>query len=256
MHPILLQLGPFTLNTYGALLALGAGLGLWLLSRLARNSGLDQDRALNLALFVLLGGLAGSRVAFVMLEPEVFATQPWRVLAIWEGGLVFYGGVAVSLPLGWWLARRWGLPLLPLMDCFAPALALGQAFGRLGCFSAGCCFGAPWPDGWCAVTFSDPHTLAPPGIPLHPAQLYSSAELFALCGLLLWMWPRRRFAGQIFFSYGLIHGIARVVIEQLRDDYRGALIIAGLTPTALFALGLAAFSLVMLIHLHGRSDPR
>ena len=241
MHPVLFKLGPFTLHTYGFLLAVGAGLGLWLLGRLARKNNLDPDKVLNLALWVLISGIVGSRLVFVLLEPQQFLARPWRVFYFWEGGLVFYGGLAGGLLAGVILIRRGKLPLWPVLDCFAPALALGQAFGRLGCFFAGCCYGLPH-EGWCSVVFNNPRTLAPRGVSIYPTQLFHAAELFALAGFLLLVWPRRRFGGQIFFTYGMVHGVARVIIEQFRGDWRGAPVLAGLTPTAIAALALALLS--------------
>ncbi len=256
MHPILFHIGPLTLYSYGLMLALGAGLGLWLLAHLAEKSGLDRDRVTSLALWVLVSALAGSRLVFVALEPAGFVSQPWRVLFIWEGGLVFYGGVVGGLAAGILLARRWKIKLLTLFDCFGPPLALGQALGRVGCFLAGCCYGLPWENGACAVTFTDPATLASPrGVPLYPTQLFSAGALGLILLFLLWLWPRRRFAGQVFFSYGFLHGIARAIIEQYRGDYRGEPLIGTLTPTAVFGLGFALFSLVMLVILARRQKP-
>jgi phosphatidylglycerol:prolipoprotein diacylglycerol transferase len=254
MHPILFQLGPLTLYSYGAMLALGAGLGLIVLTRLAAANDLDSNRVSSIALWVLLTAIAGSRLVFVLLEPEAFIRAPWRVFFFWEGGLVFYGGVAAGLITGILLARRWQIPLLSMIDCFGPALALGQAFGRIGCFLAGCCFGLPWEGGVCAVVFTDPHTLAPPGLELHPTQLYSSAALFVIFGISLLVWRKRRFAGQVFFTYGLLHGVARVIIEQFRGDWRGEALIFSFTPTALFALGFALFSAAMLVYLSSRQN--
>ena len=252
MHPIFLKLGPLTIHTYGLMLALGAALALWLLGRLAKKSGLDQEKVLNLAMWVLISGIAGSRLAFVLLEPRHFLARPWHIFFIWDGGLVFYGGLAGGLLAGVLLIRHGKLALWPVLDCFAPALALGQAFGRLGCFAAGCCYGLP-DDGWCAVVFSDPNTLAPKGVPIYPTQLFHAAELFALTGFLLWLWPRRRFAGQIFCAYGLAHGVARVVIEQFRGDWRGAPVFWGLAPTAVVALLLALLSACGLLYLAAKN---
>jgi phosphatidylglycerol---prolipoprotein diacylglyceryl transferase len=247
MHPILFSIGPITIHTYGVMLALGAASGLWLMGRLAKSAGLDPDQISNLALWLLLSGIIGSRLFFVMLEPAQFQAQPWRVLFVWEGGLVFYGGVAAALVVGLWLMKRWKLPVLTVLDCVAPALALAQAIGRIGCFSAGCCYGKPWDGPW-SVVFTDPHTLAPPGAALHPTQLYTSAALLLITGALLLIWKHRRFAGQIFFTYGLLHGIARVIIEQFRNDWRGEPL-GPLTPTGWFALGLALVSAAALIYL-------
>jgi phosphatidylglycerol:prolipoprotein diacylglycerol transferase len=248
----LFSIGPLTLHTYGVLLALGAALGLWLMTRLAKDAGLDPDRVMTLALWLLISGLVGSRLMFVLLEPSQFKAAPWRVLAIWEGGLVFYGGVAGALIVGLILMRRWRMPVLTLMDCVAPALALAQAVGRLGCFSAGCCYGRVFEGGWCAVTFSDPFSLAPRGVALHPTQLYTSAALLVILAVLLLLWRHRRFAGQIFFTYGFLHGIARVIIETFRADWRGEPIL-GLTPTGWFALALAVVSAAALVCLHKKN---
>ena len=252
MYPVLFSIGPLTLHTYGVLLALGAALGLWLMTHLAKNAGLDPDRVMTLALWLLISGLVGSRLMFVLLEPSQFKVAPWRMLAIWEGGLVFYGGVAGALIVGLILMRRWRMPALTLMDCVAPGLALAQAVGRLGCFSAGCCYGRVFEGGWCAVTFSDPFSLAPRGVPLHPTQLYTAAALLVIMAVLLLLWRRRRFAGQIFFTYGFLHGIARVIIETFRADWRGAPIL-GMTPTGWFALALAVVSAAALIYLRSKN---
>jgi phosphatidylglycerol:prolipoprotein diacylglycerol transferase len=249
LYPELISFGPVTIHTYGAFLALGAGLGLWLLTRLAPANGLDPDRAMTLAVCVLVAGVIGSRAVFVILEWESFANAPGRLIRFWEGGLVFYGGVAAGVPTALFLIKRWKLPALPLLDCLAPALALGQFFGRLGCFSAGCCYGLPW-EGWCAVTFNSPLTLAARGIPLHPSQIYHAAELLFVLAVLLLLWRRRVFHGQIFFTYGLLHGVFRVIIEQFRGDYRGEPLIAWVTPTAAFALAFALVSAVALVYLY------
>jgi phosphatidylglycerol:prolipoprotein diacylglycerol transferase len=252
VHPVLFQLGPLTVHSYGVMLALGAGLGLILLGRLARSAGLDPERMSSLALWVLLSALLGSRLVYVLMEPGPFMAAPWRILFIWEGGLVFYGGVAAGLVVGLALARRWSFSLPAMMDCFGPALALGQAFGRVGCFLAGCCYGLPWEQGWCAVTFTARGTLAPPGLPVHPTQLYSALALMAITGATLLVWRRWKGTGMVFCLYGLLHGAARLVIEQFRGDYRGEPLLWGLAPTALFALALALACGAGLVYLAGR----
>jgi phosphatidylglycerol---prolipoprotein diacylglyceryl transferase len=239
MHPVLFQLGSLTIHTYGVMLALGVASGVWVLNHLAKKSGLDPDKILSMALWVLLGGLAGARLAFVILEPGPAWERLGEVLVFWRGGLVFYGGLALAVPLGLWLARRNGFKLWPLLDVFAPALALGQAFGRLGCFFSGDSYGLPFNGPW-AVVFTSPHSIAPRGIPLHPTQLYISGSLFLIFAFLLWLFPRRRFAGQVFLAYGISHGVARLIIEQFRGDWRGEALGGLITPTGLFALALVA----------------
>lgn len=245
MHPILLQLGPLTIHTYGAMLALGLVLGLIALRHGARRLGLNPDAVMNEALVVVLAGLAGARLAFILLEPGDLWTGLARFFFIWQGGLVFYGGLALAIPTAWWRARRRGWSPADLADALAPALALGQALGRLGCFSSGDSFGKPFDGPW-AVVYTDPHSLAPTGVPLHPTQLYIAGALLAIFAILRWRLPRRRFAGQIVLLYGALHGAARLIIEPFRADWRGEVVLAGLTPTGLFALALMLLCLAGL----------
>lgn len=238
MHPILFHLGPVTLYTYGALLALGALAGLWLTGRYAKKDGLDVEKVQSLLVWSVLAGLIGARLAYVFIEWPAFAKDPVRIFTLWDGGLVFYGGLIGGFVVGYIFIRRYKIAPLRLLDCAAPGLALGQLFGRLGCFAAGCCYGDPY-GGWCSVIFTDPHTLAPKGVYLHPTQLYTAAALLLILAVLIFLWTRRRFVGQIFLSYGLMHGIARVIIEQFRGDWRGAPLADGVTPTMVFAMVLA-----------------
>ncbi|MCB2193421.1 MAG: prolipoprotein diacylglyceryl transferase [Deltaproteobacteria bacterium] len=246
MHPILFNLGPLPIHTYGVLLALGVLAGLLLLRFNARRLGLDPDAAQNEALWLVLAGLAGARLAFVLLVPGPLLGNLSRFAFIWQGGLVFYGGLAIALPLVIWRGRAQGWGAAAWADLLAPSLALGQALGRVGCFFSGDSYGRPFDGPW-AVVFQDPHSLAPLGIPLHPTQLYIATALFIIAALLTWLLSRRRFAGQVVLTYGLLHGVARLVIEPFRADWRGAVVAAGLTPTGLFALGLAALCLLGLV---------
>ncbi len=239
MYPILLRLGPLTIHTYGVLLALGVLLGLITLRINARRLGLDPDTVQGEALWLVLAGLAGARLAFILLEPGALDLK--RFFFVWQGGLVFYGGLPAAGVVAWWRARRRGWSPTGLADLLAPSLALGQALGRVGCFFSGDSFGRPWDGPW-AVVFSDPHSLAPRGVPLHPTQLYTAGALLLIAALLCWWLTRRRFQGQVLLLYGLLHGLARLLIEPLRGDWRGEVVAAGLTPTGLFALGLVLLS--------------
>ena len=245
MHPILLRLGPLTIHTYGIMLALGVILGLIVLRLNAKRLGMDPDAAQNEALWLVLAGLAGARLAFIFLEPGPLWVQLKRFFFIWQGGLVFYGGLITAIGMAWWRSRRRGWGLANLADLMAPSLALGQSLGRVGCFFSGDSYGKPW-DGPGAVVFNNPHSLAPLGVPLHPTQLYIAGSLLIISALLFWLLPRRLFSGQIALLYGMLHGLARLLIEPFRGDWRGETVMAGLTPTGLFALGLVVLCLLGL----------
>jgi hypothetical protein len=156
LHPVLLtfSLGrrEIALHSYGLLIAAGLALGIWLAHREAGRRGLDQGRVLDLAFWLVVSGLVGSRLTYGLVNARSFfhacvdGDGPWwrgctSLLAVWEGGLVFYGGVAAAAVVALVFARREGWSFGQVGDLFAPALAIGHAFGRLGCFAAGCCFG-------------------------------------------------------------------------------------------------------------------
>jgi phosphatidylglycerol:prolipoprotein diacylglycerol transferase len=237
MHPILFSISSLHIYSYGVMLALGVIAGTWLNCRLGRSNGISSERIQSCTFWIMIIALAGTRVFYVLLEPQEFAEQPWRALYIWEGGMVFYGGLAGGLLAAFILARRWKTPLLRLFDNLAPGLALGQALGRVGCFLAGCCYGIAW-DGPGAVVFNNPNSLAPRHVHLFPAQLFEAGAMAIICLILLAFWKKRgEAAGRIICLYGSLAGVERLLAEQLRSDFRGAPIFTDfLTPTAIIAL--------------------
>ncbi|MGQ0643979.1 MAG: prolipoprotein diacylglyceryl transferase [Elusimicrobiota bacterium] len=232
MFPELLRLGPVTLHTYGALVALGFFLGYTLTVKLAGRRGVPAETVLGLAWVALLAGLAGARLLYVALNWGYFKTAPLEIFQLWAGGLVWYGGFLAAGTAGAFWARRRGVPVKIMADAAAPGVALGHAFGRLGCFAAGCCYGHPW-DGWCAVTFRHPAALAPRGIPLHPSQLYEAGLNFALFAFLA-AWSLRRpgdlGTGRLAAAYAIFYSVIRLAVEATRGDDRGPLL-ARMTPT-------------------------
>jgi phosphatidylglycerol:prolipoprotein diacylglycerol transferase len=224
MHPELFRLGPLPLHTYGLLVAMGMLAGSWLGEWLHRRAGGEKGRFLDFILLVVLAGLAGARLLFILVNLPYYVSHPAEVLMVWKGGLVFYGGLAAGLLAFAFAARAFRFPFWSTADIAFAALALGHAFGRLGCFAAGCCYGAPTNLPW-GVVFTDPACLADGvlGIPVHPVQLYEAFFLFALAAFLVWKHFRRSFDGQIACLYGLIYGVFRFAIEFLRRDPRGAL---------------------------------
>ncbi|MDW7710881.1 MAG: prolipoprotein diacylglyceryl transferase [Deferrisomatales bacterium] len=248
MYPILFQHGRLTLFTYGLLLAAGFLAALWLVGREARRRGLDPRQLQDLGVLVIVGAIVGSRLLYVLLEWEHFLRHPLEILALWKGGLVFYGGFGGAVLAALWYVRRKRLPLWTTADVVAPAVALGQTFGRLGCFFAGCCYGAPCALPW-AVTFTDPRGLAPLGVALHPTQLYSTGANFAIFAVLYWVArPRQRFEGQLLGLYLVLEPTARFLVELVRGDPRGTL---GPLSTSQ-ALGILLFSVGLWVLARGR----
>lgn len=201
-------------------MALGflAGLG-W--TRVEANRRrLDPERVGDVLWKTLLAGLLGGRLLYVALNGSYFLSRPWDIFKIWEGGLVWYGGLALGGAVGIFLFRKMGLNFLQSLDLCAPGLALAHGLGRVGCFFAGCCYGRPTHAPW-GVTFNDPHSLAPGGMPLHPTQLYESFLELLLFGVLAWLSRRKSPAGTVGWSYLLGTGLVRFFVEFFRDDPRG-----------------------------------
>ena len=220
MSPILFQIGPITLHTYGLFAASGFLAGIAWTVRLARREGLNPQRVYDTCFWIILAGIVGSRLAYIALNYQYYLEKPLSVFKLWEGGLVFYGGLigaAVAVAV---CVRRYRLDLWSFADSAAPGVALGHALGRMGCFFAGCCYGKPTDVPW-AVTFHDAHSIAPTGVPLHPTQLYAAANEFTLFIILTAIRPWRRFKGQIWWTWVFLYAIGRFIIEFFRGDPRG-----------------------------------
>lgn len=223
MHPILFELGSFTIYTYGVLVATGVLLGLWYARHQAPRAGLSPDKVWNLGIYMILSALLLAKLWLVASDWRYFAAHPREIfgIATYQSGGTFYGGVLgafLMIALYTFFQR---MPLLSVLDTFAGALPLGHAIGRLGCFAAGCCYGRPTSVPW-GVTFKSQAAgmLAgtPLGIRLHPTQLYEAADEFLNFALLVWLGGRQRFRGQIVGAYLVLYGIGRGTIEFFRGD--------------------------------------
>jgi phosphatidylglycerol:prolipoprotein diacylglycerol transferase len=222
MHPVLFRIGSFEIGTYGLLLAIGFFLALGLAGRLARKDGLSMEGITDLAMTVLIAGVVGAKVLMVVVDllNGQPASQIFTLNTLRAGGFV-HGGVIAGAAAFFWRMRKNHLPYAETMDTLVAPLALGQAIGRLGCFSAGCCYGTHCDQPW-AVTFTDQVTNlfsgTPLGTPLHPVQLYSSALNFSVLAVLLLLHAKRKIKGTVFGAYFILEGLSRIVVEAWRAD--------------------------------------
>ncbi|MGH9532377.1 MAG: prolipoprotein diacylglyceryl transferase [Terriglobales bacterium] len=242
MLPRLLEFGEYGISTYGVMAAIGLIVGLAVNVRLAKREGLDPDRCWDLGILAILSGILGAKILHVANNWERFAANPWSLfsLEMLQTGGVFYGGLVAAIVVSLWYMRRHHLPLLKTLDVFAPGLALGHALGRLGCFAAGCCYGKPTDLPW-GVTFTSElaHRWAetPLGAPLHPTQIYEFLVELANFGVLMWLFRRRSFDGQVIGAYLFLYGFARYFLEFLRGDPgRGSLFHGAMTGTQLISI--------------------
>ncbi|MEE8328568.1 MAG: prolipoprotein diacylglyceryl transferase, partial [Thermodesulfovibrionia bacterium] len=217
MYPILFKIGPVTLHTYGVLIALGFIVGIVLALHLGKEEGFVKEKILDIGFYALIAAIIGSRLLFVFIEYKHFIKNPIDIFKIWEGGLVFFGGLLLTVPVLLIYLKKNALPVWKTLDLFAPSLAIGHAIGRIGCFSAGCCYGKPTDLPW-GITFNDPNSMAITGIPLHPTQLYESFAEFGIFIFLMVLRKHKGFDGQIMWTYVLLYSAARFIIEFVRGD--------------------------------------
>ena len=254
MYPEIFRIGEFPITSYGLWLALGMLAGLYAVSRLAARDGLPRERIYDLGLWALVGGLLGSKILMFFVEENVNILS----LDFLRSGGVYYGGLIGGFLAVVGFAKLYKLPFWKVADALAPAVALGQAFGRQGCFAAGCCWGKPTDLFW-GVHFGDAGhdytgvpVYGPPGdLYLHPTQLIESFTMLAVFILLVWLHRRKKFDGQVLIAYGIIYSIFRFAIEFIRDDPRGDLFgltsLTGLSTSQIVSLVVAAVAIVFMI---------
>lgn len=270
---------------YGMMLFVGFSTATWLAARRAESVGIDRDIIWDMIGWVLVPGIIGARIVYLMQYGDlVFAGKSGvqlvvAAIALWDGGIVFYGCV-IGGSVGLYLySRKKQIPVLELADVIAPSLFVGLGFGRIGCFLYGCCYGAACSLPWAVQFPSDSMTFerfvarsAETGeklfdadgvlmtvqelrnvpvdttvttLPLHPAQLYSSALAFLLAAFLMWNFRRRPFTGSVIALACILYPVNRFVLEIIRDDEPGRLG-TGLTFSQWLSLGLCVSGCVLM----------
>lgn len=267
MFPLLFEIpifGGLKIYTYGVLYALGVVAAILVTVREAKRCGIRSDFILDLTFYIILGNLIGARVLYIITEWRRYLTDPLGVFKIWEGGLVFYGGLFGAVMVGFFYIRRHRQNFLQIGDLYMPGLALGHGIGRLGCFAAGCCYGREAPgslisSGLAVVFPSNPLSLAPAGVPLFPTQLAEAAVLFLISGFLLLLLRKKKFDGQVLLVYLVLYSVARGILEIYRGDSVRGFLIPNVLSTSQFISGLLIILAIVvylrLKHRTGRLSP-
>jgi phosphatidylglycerol---prolipoprotein diacylglyceryl transferase len=223
MHPILFTFGPFTVYTYGVLVAAGFIAGLWYAHWQAPRAALNPRKVWNLGIYGILVALAASKLWLIFSNLGYYVADPRAIfsLATIQSGGVFYGGVIGGLAWVLLYTHFQKMPFLGVLDVSAAGVALGHGIGRMGCFAAGCCYGKPTSLPW-GVTFTSSAAARLSGTPLnvslHPTQLYEASAEFLNFLLLIWLGKRQRFSGQLIGAYFILYGFERGTIEFFRGD--------------------------------------
>ncbi len=223
MHPILMKIGPLTVYSYGAFVALGFAAAAFLIYRRAAVFGIDKDNILDLLIIMLVSGVVGARLLYVLLNLGYYLSNPYELIVLSKGGLVWYGAffAAIASSIVYINAKKMGF--WNTMDLIAPYAALAQGFGRIGCFFNGCCYGSD-------------------GIPV---QLYSSLLLVIIFLILRYWQDRRAFKGEIAAGYCILYSLKRFGIEFFRAD--NPRIFLGLTMSQIISLVVIIAALLIFI---------
>jgi phosphatidylglycerol:prolipoprotein diacylglycerol transferase len=234
MYPTLFRIGTFEVTTFGVLVALAALVGIWLFGRELRRSGLPEE-ASNAAVAGLLGGLLGAKLLWAI---EFMGEAPLADLIFSRGGLSWFGGLLGGVGTGVWMLRRYRVPIVRGLAAATPALAIGHAIGRIGCFLVGDDYGRPTDLPW-GVAF--PEGLPPTNVPVHPTQLYETFLLVPVAWMLI-RWRRRGVPDVVVLGrYFVLVGSIRFGVEFIRVNITvlGPFTLAQLIAFALIAAGAA-----------------
>ena len=220
MFPVAIRIGDLIITWYGVLVAAGFLLSVRWATVWARRNGLSGEMVERLAFWIIVCAVIGSRLVYVLTDLPTYLASPKQVFDPREGGLVFLGGLLGALLCSVvfiWIKK---LSFWRYADVMLPSVALGHAFGRLGCFAVGCCYGKPAAGLPWSVTFPTSvwEQIAPAGVPVHPVQLYAMVFNLGLFGALVWAYPRRRFDGQMALLYLGVYSVGRIALEFLRGD--------------------------------------
>ncbi|RUM31598.1 MAG: prolipoprotein diacylglyceryl transferase [Aquifex sp.] len=252
MFPEVISVFGLKISLYGILVALGVVLGYFLVLKLAKREKLDLKAVENSFLLAILFGIVGARIAYAIEHPYEFRDLI-DYIAIWKGGVSFYGGLIGGIVGALIGIKIFNLPLWKSADIAAPAIALAHFFGRLGCTSAGCCYGKPFPyatSNEIGIHFTDKFpffyivfpkgAVAPPFTPLYPTQLMEALGNLLIFLILLILYRKKPYDGFVFALYLLLYGTQRFLLEFYR----------GVTPP-IPAIGLTWNQIVSIILIIG-----
>jgi len=252
VHPILFKIGPITIYSYGVMLTLAFGVGIYLARERALIVGISTKIIMDLGVYVLISSIIGARLLYVLTNLNEYKAHPLEAIFS-RYGFVFYGGLILATTVGIWYLRRQKLPVWEIADISAPSIAIGQAIGRIGCFLNGCCYGKPTTLPWGVMLLGkNPLEMTP----IHPTQLYSSVSDLIIFVILSCLWKRKKFDGQVFLSYLILYSIARFIIEIYRGDNPYIFLHLTLSQIISIFIGLAAVTIMIMKSRANRSSKR
>jgi len=252
MHPIALVIGSLTIRWYGVMIAVSIAISITVVYVESRRQGINTDDVLDLAIVAVIGGILGARIGWILTSPDVlwYLAHPLRILAIWEGGLSYFGGILGGVLAAHFMVRRRRMGFWRMADIVAPLLALSFGIGKIGCWLNGCCGGTATTS-WLGIVFTNPLSECDLlNQRIWPAQLFNSASGFLAFAVLFWIVrKRKRFDGQVFIWYLYLYGATSFVVEFFRYI---PVHVAGLTPNQWTAIAIIAAGIIASLVLRRR----
>ncbi len=237
MYNDLFQIGPFTAHSYGLFIAIGVIVALFVAEKRAEKRGMDSAFLYPLTFVCVLGGFVSAKILFCIVEWKSFVQNPMAFLS--SSGFVVYGGIIGGTLAAALYVKIKKYPFLDYFDIVLPSVAITQAFGRIGCFMAGCCYGIET-DAWYGIVFQN-SKYAPNHVKMIPTQLISSAGMFCIAAILFWFAKKNKKPGRVGALYLVLYSIGRFGIEFLRGDLRGA--VGGLSTSQFISLFIVVLGL-------------
>lgn len=240
MHPIITQIGPLYIYSYGLMVAIGFSVATILAYKHSGEFGLDKDRIIDFGIASLLGGVIGARALYVATNLNYYIANPIEVFNLTKGGLVWYGALVFGLIIAAVFVRVHKINFWDGADLYAPFIALAQSFGRIGCFLNGCCYGSASPKDYILSVIFPGEAIA-----RHPTQIYSSLILLFIYVVLRKRQKSRLFRGEIFLEYLMFYSVTRFGLEFIRGDNPKILYV--FTMSQLISVAILSLSLIIFL---------
>ncbi len=267
MHPILFTVGSVAVKSYGVAIAMAFLIGILLAAWRAKREGLNPNDFLDIGFIIVVSSIVGARIFYILFNLNNYIREPAAIIRVWEGGLIFYGGLLCAAVASILYIRYKKIPVWYGTDIIAPSIALGYAITRVGCFLNGCCYGKvtdlPWGvAGWNPFSGAGRYGSQiffsalfgggemPGVIKLHPTQLYAAGISLIFFIILLILWRRRTFDGIVFWAYVGLYSLYRFGIEFVRAD--NDVVFLGLTVPQVMSVAAFVCSILILIDLGRR----
>ncbi|MFC1567077.1 prolipoprotein diacylglyceryl transferase [bacterium] len=228
MYPVLISFGHLKIYSYGLCVAFGLLIGWYIAVKEAKRNDIAESTINDLFFIIVLSSILGGRLFYIFLNLKHYTINPLLILKVWEGGLVFFGGLITTVIVSIIYLKKKNFKVFLIGDICAPGIAIGHAIGRIGCFFAGCCYGKQT-NSIFGVVFNNSYSLAPQGIKLHPAQLYEFLVLVAIFLALWFMRRKTKFYGHLFWMYICMYSFSRIILEFFRADHRGEFLFLSVT---------------------------